>query len=210
MSLPQIVLGTHNAKKRAELEALLGPYGFDVKSLADFPGAIEVVENGTTFAENAAKKATEQALHLDRFVIGEDSGLCVDALGGAPGVYSARFAGAHATDEQNNQHLLAQLAAVTGNKRGAHYVCHLALANPQGQILVCCEALCRGLLRSEPSGSNGFGYDPLFELPEYRKTFGELGSAVKSVLSHRARAMRRFLPQLRRVMTSHATLPGTA
>jgi XTP/dITP diphosphohydrolase len=210
MSLPQIVLGTHNEKKRGELAALLCPYGFCVKSLADFADAIEVVEDGATFAENAAKKASEQALHLGRWVIGEDSGLCVDALDGAPGVYSARFAGASATDEQNNQYLLAQLVGVSGQARAAHYVCHVALANPQGEVLVCCEAQCQGVLRTEPAGSHGFGYDPLFELPEYHKTFGELGPAAKSVLSHRARAMRRFVPQLLRVVTPDPTCKTTA
>jgi XTP/dITP diphosphohydrolase len=116
-------------------------------------------------------------------------------------VYSARFAGTNATDEENNAHLLKQLAGVKGKSRSAYYVCHIALSNPQGQVVIRCEATCHGLLRTEPVGSHGFGYDPLFELPEYRRTFGELGSAVKSILSHRARAMRRFLPQLRRLKT---------
>ena len=150
MSMPQIVLGTHNAKKRAELEALLCPYGYDVKSLDDFADALEVVEDGTTFAENAVKKATEQALHLGQWVIGEDSGLCVDALEGAPGVHSARFAGENATDEQNNQHLLTQLAGVTGKSRGAHYVCHMALSNPQGQVVVSCQAQWPEHVQTEP------------------------------------------------------------
>jgi XTP/dITP diphosphohydrolase len=209
MSPLEIVLGTHNAKKREELETLLRPDGIDVKSLADFDQPMDVVEDGATFAENAAKKATSQSLHLKRFVIGEDSGLCVDALHGAPGIYSARYAGEHATDEQNNTHLLHQLAGVVGRARSAYYVCHMALSNPQGQIVIRCEATCRGVLRTEPAGTHGFGYDPLFELLEYRKTFGELGPAVKSILSHRARAMRRFRPQLRRLMMSRAVAPTT-
>ncbi len=191
-----LVLGTKNVKKGRELQELLAPFQIGLQTLADYPDAIDVVEDGDSFAANAALKATQQARHLARWVIGEDSGICVDALDGAPGIYSARYSGPQATDEKNNQHLLTQLQNVPRKQRTAYYVCHITLSDPQGSIHVDCEACCRGRIRFQPAGSAGFGYDPLFEIVEYHRTFGELGGAVKSVLSHRARAMRLFLPQV--------------
>lgn len=202
MELTQIVLGTHNAKKRAELESLLGPHGFTIRTLDEFSDAIDVVEDGDTFAENAAKKACQQAIHLNAWVLGEDSGICVDALGGAPGIYSARFAGENATDEDNNRLVLEKLSKVPREKRTAFYVCHMTLSDPQGNVCIDSEATCQGILRTEAAGSGGFGYDPLFEIPEYHQTYGELGPSVKSVLSHRARASRRFVPQLLKLRAS--------
>lgn len=192
----KIVLGTHNEKKRAELAALLSPFHIDVVSLGDLEDTIDVVEDGDSFAANAAKKASQQATHLGMWTVGEDSGLCVDALDGAPGIYSARYAGPNATDEQNNQKLLDALADVPDDKRGAHYVCHLCLADPKGVAVFDCGGICRGRIRRQPAGSGGFGYDPLFEILELHRTFGQMGGAAKSVLSHRARAMRRFVPKL--------------
>jgi XTP/dITP diphosphohydrolase len=197
MARPQaLVLGTYNRKKRAELAALLAPLGIELRSLADYPNAMVVPENGVTFAENAQQKACQQAEHLNEWVIGEDSGLCVDALGGAPGVYSARYAGADATDDKNNQKLVDQLRDVPLERRAAHYVCHMALSDPTGAMRISVEDICRGRIAFEPRGSAGFGYDPLFEVVEYHRTFGELGEAVKAALSHRARATRRFLAKL--------------
>ncbi len=196
-----LVLGTHNRKKGMELRELLEPFGFELRTLADIPGGIDVDEIGDSFAANAQRKATQQALHLNSWVLGEDSGLVVDALDGRPGIYSARFAGPHATDEQNNQHLLQQLEGLPREKRTAHYVCHMSLSDPKGQVRIDCEQQCRGFILSSPRGSGGFGYDPLFELPEYHRTFGELGSAVKSMLSHRSRAMRQFVPQLLQIVS---------
>lgn len=197
-----LVLGTHNRKKGIELRELLEPYGFDLKTLADFPNTIDVVEDGDSFTANAHLKATQQALHLDQWVLGEDSGLCVDALGGRPGIFSARFAGEDATDEENNQHLLDQLKGKPPAKRSAHYVCHMSLANPDGIVKIDCEATCRGRILKAPRGNGGFGYDPLFELREYHKTFGEMGSTVKAVLSHRSRATRQFVPQLLQLVSN--------
>ena len=196
VELNEIVLGTHNVKKRAELAALLAPIGVQLRTLADFDSPLKVVEDGDTFQANATKKAVQQAQHLDHFVLGEDSGLVVDALAGAPGIYSARFAGEHASDEDNNQHLLSQLADLPIDRRTAHYVCHMTLANPSGSVLIDCEATCRGRIRTHPGGTNGFGYDPLFEVIEYHQTFGELGPTIKSVISHRAKAMRQFVVEL--------------
>jgi XTP/dITP diphosphohydrolase len=195
-----LVLGTRNAKKAGELQVLLAPYDVELKTLADFPEAIEVVEDGTSFADNAQLKAQKQALHLQRWVIGEDSGLCVDALDGAPGIYSARYSGPNATDAANNEYLLEQLQDIPLPQRTAHYVCHITLSDPDGQIHADCEATCQGRVRFQPAGRAGFGYDPLFEIVEYHRTFGELGDAVKSLLSHRARAMRRFVPQVARLL----------
>lgn len=197
---PLLVLGTGNRKKAQELVELLEPLGLELKTLADFPQAIEVVEDGDSFAANAAKKATEQARHLGAWVLGEDSGLVVDALGGAPGIYSARFSGPGATDERNNRHLLAQLGDTPLERRTAHYVCHIALSDPRGAIRAQSEGRCHGRIRFEPVGSAGFGYDPLFEIVEYHRTFAELGGIVKAAISHRARAIQRLLPQVQRLL----------
>ncbi len=192
----QIVLGTHNRKKGIELAEVFAPADVAVRTLAELPEAIEVVEDGETFAENALLKATVQAKHLDCWVLGEDSGLAVDALDGAPGIYSSRFSGPGATDATNNRLLLDQLADVPLERRTAGYVCHMTLSDPSGTVRAESEARCRGRIVFEPRGSGGFGYDPLFEVVEYHRTFGELSPWVKAVLSHRARAARRLLPQL--------------
>ena len=194
--MPLLVLGTSNRKKAIELRELLGPLGFELKTLADLPNAISVEETGETFAANAALKAIEQAQHLGEWVLGEDSGLAVDALGGAPGVYSARYSGPDATDEANNQKLLRELVGVPLEKRAAHYVCHATLSDPNGNIRAECEGHCHGRILLTLSGTEGFGYDPLFEIPEYHRTFGQLGLAVKGILSHRSRALRQLIPQL--------------
>lgn len=191
-----LVLGTHNEGKRRELEILLEPHGFELKTLKDIPNSIEVEETGTTFAENACLKATEQARHLKQWVLGEDSGLSVDALDGAPGVYSARFAGEHGKDEDNNNLLLEKLDGLAPEKRWAHFSCYIALSDPTGKVHIEARGQCRGRILTERKGTAGFGYDPLFELAEFHQTFGELGDAIKSVLSHRARAMRQFVRRL--------------
>ena len=191
-----LVLGTLNRKKGAELAHLLAPLALQCKCLADFATSLEIEEAGDSFAENAALKATRQAAHLNCWVLGDDSGLVVDALDGAPGIYSARFAGPGATDELNRRRLLAEMQNVTLEPRTAHFVCHLALADPSGVVRAEAVGRCHGRIRFEPSGSGGFGYDPLFEIVEYHRTFGELGSAVKSCLSHRARAMRALVPRI--------------
>jgi XTP/dITP diphosphohydrolase len=191
-----LVLGTNNRKKAQELIDLLAPWGFECRTLADFPNALVVDETGQTFAENAQLKACQQAKHLHRWVLGEDSGLSVDALDGAPGVYSARFSGPGATDESNNQLLVEKLGSLPLEKRSAHYVSHVVLADPGGNVRGESAGMCHGRIRVEPAGSGGFGYDPYFEIVEYHRTFAELGNVVKSVLSHRARAVRALLPQM--------------
>jgi XTP/dITP diphosphohydrolase len=191
-----LVLGSRNRKKLGELAELLGPHCLVLKTLADFPDAMEIEESGQTFAENARLKATVQARHLKQWVLGEDSGLSVDALGGAPGVRSARFSDPGATDERNNSLLLEKLCGVPLEKRGAHYTCYAALSDPAGNVRAESEGVCRGRILFERAGSGGFGYDPLFEIIECHRTFGELSPAVKSVLSHRSRTIRQLVPQI--------------
>ena len=191
-----LVLGTHNRKKRLELAQLLEPYPVELKTLEDFTDAIEVEETGDTFAANAILKASEQAIQLKQWVLGEDSGLSVAALDGAPGVYSARFSGANATDTSNNELLIEKLHGKPVAERNAWYTCNMALSDPSGSVAFQTEAYCHGRILSEPRGTAGFGYDPLFEIPEYHQTFAEMGNTVKSILSHRARAHRLFMRKL--------------
>jgi len=190
------VIGTNNLKKGFELQELLIDFGITIRTLADFPQKLDVVEDGTTFAENAQKKASEQAVFLKEWVIAEDSGLCVDALGGAPGIYSARFSDPDATDEKNNMLLLEKLQNVPLDKRTAFYTCATAVADPTGKIRATTEAYCRGRILREYQGTGGFGYDPLFEVIEYHQTFEQLHPSVKQAISHRARAIRMLIPQL--------------
>ncbi len=204
--MPSLVLGTHNRKKRLELVELLLPLGIELKTLAELPDAIEVEETGETFAANAALKACQQARHLNRWVLGEDSGLVVDALGGAPGVYSARFSGPGATDEANNRLLLERLAKTPLERRTAHYECHAVLSDPTGAVRAEGSGACNGRIRLVPSGNGGFGYDPLFEVIEYHRTFGDLGPVVKACLSHRARAIRQLIPAMARLVESGGDL----
>ena len=194
--MPEIILASRNRKKTREVSEILAPHGFTVIPVTECGDVPEVEEDGLTFAENAAKKAVQTALFLRRWVIGEDSGLIVDALGGAPGIYSARYSGPGATDEKNNEKLLQELQGVPPEKRGAGYLCSVALADPEGRVQIACEGTCRGRILTESEGIGGFGYDPYFLIPEYHQTFGRLSSVVKHRISHRARAFSRFLPLL--------------
>ncbi len=196
ISTPLIVLGTTNCKKGAELAALLAPAGIALRTLADFPDAASVVEDGDSFAANAALKALGQARRLGQWVLGEDSGLMVDDLDGAPGVVSARYAGENATDAANNRRLLDELGDTPPEKRTARFVCHMTLCDPSGEIRAESEESCRGRIALEPRGTHGFGYDPLFEIVEYHRTLAELGPRAKAAISHRARAARRLIPRL--------------
>jgi XTP/dITP diphosphohydrolase len=197
-----LVLGTTNHGKVRELVDLLSPFRIACRSLAEFPAAIDVEETGDTFAANAALKATAQAAALGAWVLAEDSGLVVPALGGAPGVHSARFsgpsdgAGREVVDARNSALLLERLASVRGQSRAAHYACHAALADPAGRVVATASGTCGGLIAAAPAGSGGFGYDPLFIVPEYHRTFGELAPKVKKLISHRGRALRALLPAI--------------
>jgi XTP/dITP diphosphohydrolase len=207
-----LVLGSRNRKKLVELAQLIAPPWEDnprlgrltLRSLADFDDPIEVTEDADTFAGNARKKASETARALGQWVVADDSGLTVDAIGGAPGVYSARYAGAHGDDAANNEKVLGALAAVADENRGAAFVCALALADPSGAVRIEAAGRCRGRITREARGAHGFGYDPLFLIPEYHRTFGELSALVKAQLSHRSRAFAALRPQLDRLVASGA------
>jgi XTP/dITP diphosphohydrolase len=211
-----LVLGTRNRKKGQEMIELLRPEWepnprldrLAMKTLDELPDAPEVVEDADTFAGNARKKAVETARALGHWVLADDSGLSVDALGGAPGVLSARYAGAHGDDAANNQKVLATLASVPDLDRGAAFICALALSDPKGAIRLESSGSCRGRITHALRGRNGFGYDPLFLIPEYHQTFGELSVLVKHQLSHRSRAFARLRPMLDRLIVSGA-LDGT-
>jgi XTP/dITP diphosphohydrolase len=201
-----LVLGSRNQKKCREMADLIAPAWdpnprlrrLDIRTLDDFPPIPEVVEDADAFAGNARKKASEMARALGTWVVADDSGLTVDALDGAPGVFSARYAGEPCDDQANNRKLLAAVADVPDERRGAAFRCALALADPTGEIRLEAQGACRGRLTREPRGPRGFGYDPLFLIPEYHKTFAELSALVKHQLSHRARAF----AQLRRLLIS--------
>jgi len=191
-----VVLGTHNRKKARELAELFAPLGVALKTLADVRDPLNVEESGETFADNAALKACQQARHLRQWVLAEDSGLVVDALDGRPGIWSARYSGPAATDNTNIDKLLREMDSIPVQRRGAHYFCHMTLADPQGNRRADVDGSCHGRVACERRGSGGFGYDPVFEILEYHMTFGELGDAVKEILSHRGRAARQMLSHM--------------
>ncbi len=190
----RLVLGSRNKKKLREMIELLGDLGLDLADLSAYPEAPEVDETADTFVGNATLKATQLAPVLGTWVIGEDSGLCVPALGGAPGVYSARYAGTHGDDAANNAKLLSTMAHLRGDERAAYYVSTAVLADPTGKVIAAVEGRCHGVMTESPQGTGGFGYDPLFLVPDHGKTFGELPAEVKQTMSHRANAFRQLRP----------------
>jgi XTP/dITP diphosphohydrolase len=199
--MPRLVIGSRNKKKLLELQDLLGDLGLQLVDLSGWPDLADVEETGETFEENARLKATAYAKGVGEWVLAEDSGLVVPALKGRPGVYSARYAGTHGDDSANNRKLLAELAPLPDDRRAAYYVCVAALAAPNGEVRAVAEGRCHGVIVKEPRGTGGFGYDPLFEIPEYHQTFGELSLRVKQALSHRARAVIQLRPELRKIAT---------
>ncbi len=191
----KILLASSNLKKLRELEAQLAHLEVGVVTPADVGGIPDVVEDGSTFRANAAKKATAAARHAGLWSLGDDSGLEVDALGGAPGVRSARFAGVHGDDAANNSLLLERMRDVADGLRGARFVCALALARPDGSIALDVEGVSRGRILRGPRGTHDFGYDPLFlfDEPGFAETgrgFAELELHEKARVSHRGRALR--------------------
>jgi XTP/dITP diphosphohydrolase len=196
----RLVLGSRNKKKLGELIELLGDLPIELTDLSPYPAAPEVEETGTTFLANATLKATQLAPALNSWVLGEDSGLCVPALNGEPGVYSARYAGVHGDDAANNTKLLAAMDHLTGDDRRAYYVSTIALANSAGEVVATAAGQCWGIIGRERRGAGGFGYDPLFTIPEYHATFGELSAPVKHALSHRGRAVTQLRPLLRKAL----------
>jgi XTP/dITP diphosphohydrolase len=197
--VPRLVLGTRNRKKREEILEILGDLGLELADLSDRPDVPDVEETGATFAENARLKAVGYATAFGAWVLAEDSGLVVPGLGGRPGVYSARYAGKHGDDAANNARLLAELAPLPDDRRAAYYVCAAAVSDPSGKVVAESEGRCHGVIIAEARGTGGFGYDPLFMVPEFHRTFGELSPRVKHALSHRARALAQLRPALRRL-----------
>ncbi len=193
-----LVAATSNAGKLRELRALLNGLDLDLRSLADFAGAPAVEESGDSFLANARLKAHAIAAHTELPALADDSGLEVDALGGAPGLRSARFAsdaGAGVGDAANVALLLARLRAVPQARRTARFRCAVVIARPDGAELVA-DGGCAGLIAASPRGSGGFGYDPVFLYPPLGRTFAELASAEKDRVSHRAAAIAALRPQL--------------
>jgi len=182
-----LLVSTRNAHKVGEIRAILGP-DFLVSDLSAIPGMPEVEETGDSFEENAALKAVAASLHFDGWVIADDSGLEVDALGGDPGVRSARYAGEKSGDAANNELLLKNLLPFRGKERSARFRCVIVLAR-NGRKLAAFAGFVEGTIINSPRGGGGFGYDPLFVPEGFCETFAQLGSAVKNTLSHRARAL---------------------
>ena len=187
-----LLLATRNAHKTREIQRILGP-AFAVCDLLAYPEIPETVESGNTFEENAILKAITTSARLPMLTIADDSGLEVDALDGAPGIYSARYAGQNATDQQNIDKLLSELARTStiGGRVPARFRCVLALAR-EGQVLGTFEGVVEGTIVDLPRGQGGFGYDPVFLPTGFNRTFGELGPAEKDRLSHRARALEKL------------------
>lgn len=192
-----IVVATRNKGKVAEIAAALAALPVEILSLDSFPAVPEAEENGDTFAANAILKATHYALHTGMPCLADDSGLEVDALNGAPGVYSARYAGPGAGDAACNAKLLAELADVCDGGRTARFRCVLAYVDPDGTLLTA-EGTCEGTILREPRGTGGFGYDPLFLLPGAEKTLAEMTVADKNAVSHRGQALRNMATTLAR------------
>jgi len=194
----KLLIGSNNVKKRAEIEKILHDCDFEVVTPQELAIAEEPEETGATFLENAEIKARFYALESGCLTLADDSGLSVDALGGAPGVRSARYAGEDATDEENCSKLLAALTAVADADRTARFQCAVVVADPDG-VLATAHGHCEGLIMKERAGESGFGYDPLFLYPPEGITFAQLEPAIKNRVSHRGRALekiRGFLEKL--------------
>ena len=198
----RLILATRNVGKVVELRTILGDAGLGVELVgADaYPEIPDVVETGVTFAENALLKAHALAQATGFPAVADDSGLCVDVLGGAPGIFSARWAGRHGDDKANLDLLLAQLGDIAPPHRAAHFACAAALALPDGTERVVMGRL-RGTLRFEPVGTNGFGYDPILQPDGYEVTCAELSPEAKNAISHRGEAFRGLVPLVRELVT---------
>jgi XTP/dITP diphosphohydrolase len=205
--MPKIlVIATFNAHKLLEIGAILPSLPFSLAPLSSFPGAVAAVEDGLTLEENAMKKALEAARFTGLPALADDTGLEVDALGGAPGVRSARYAGERASYDENNARLLAELSGVPQARRGARFACVTALAGPGGPLAVSRGTL-EGRIALSARGGRGFGYDPLFEVGTGARTLAEFSAEEKNALSHRAAALKGLLPDLLRLAHPGAARP---
>ena len=191
--MSELWIASGNVKKQRELERLLSPLGYAIRTLDELPAPVEIVEDRETFAGNAAAKAVPLARAVNGLAIGDDSGLCVDALGGRPGVRSARYGGPDASDPDRISKLLAELDGVPS--RSARFTCAICLAGPGGPIATF-EEHCRGRIVASPRGESGFGYDPVFAAAGLEGTFAELSPDEKDAISHRGKALRRLIDYL--------------
>jgi XTP/dITP diphosphohydrolase len=200
----EIVIASTNPHKIREFKAMLkSNLQYDIRSLLDFPQYVQPPETETTFEGNAKLKAAHAAAALNRWVIADDSGLVVPAIGGAPGVYSARFAGDNASDLDNRRKLLHLMEHLLEEDRNAYFECCIALASPSG-VKKCVHGICEGTLLTQEKGRGGFGYDPLFIKHGYSKTFAELEESIKNRISHRRKALDKLLPFLESLFASHS------
>ena len=195
---PKLLIATNNPGKLSEYRILLKGVPFELVSLSDTGIKTSVAEVGATFEENARVKALTLAKESQLLTLADDSGLEVDALGGEPGVMSARYAGENATDAERIRYLLAKLTAVPEEKRTAHYRCVIAIARPDGRTEIC-TGECSGFIALEPHGENGFGYDPIFFFPELGTTVAELPVDIKNRVSHRGQAAKKARRLLYRI-----------
>ena len=200
--LQEVVIATRNPGKLREIQAILSPFSLKILSLMDFPGIPEILEDGATFAENAGKKAMTIARLTGRLSIADDSGLAVLSLQGRPGVFSSRYAGENATDQQRCQKLLDEMAEIPQGHRGATFLCVIAVALPDGKMQAV-QGECRGSIVFAPRGNHGFGYDPIFFIPQFAKTMAELEPEVKNRISHRARALEQLKLILPKFLSSY-------
>lgn len=191
----QLLVATGNAGKLAEFRNLLGGDGFEIVGLDSFANITEVEENGTTFAENSRLKAISYASQTGMIAIADDSGLEIEALGGRPGVHSARYLG-DVTFDLRMESILSDLAA-KGVERNARFVCCISIADPSGKIVAQEDGICEGVIAYEKRGNNGFGYDPIFIPNGFENTFGELNDAIKNKISHRSVAISKIIPKIR-------------
>lgn len=194
---PMITIATFNSGKASEYRTMLKDVNARIRTLDEFSSISEVPETAPSFAGNAALKACGYAVATGTSTLADDSGLEVAALGGRPGVLSARYGGDELSFAEKMQLILAELASAHSTDRRARFVCEIAIADPTGEILFSARGLCNGTIAAEPRGTGGFGYDPIFIPDGYNATFGELAEAVKHQISHRARAFAQIIPFLR-------------
>ena len=195
----KLLVATSNQGKLRELKQLLAPLDLDVMGLDQLDNPPVVTEDGATFSDNARKKALTLARFSGCLTLADDSGLCVDPLDGAPGVFSARYAGEQGDDKANNIRLVKELRGTPLNQRKAHFHCCIALAWPDGRCNTV-DGQVDGLIIDQERGTHGFGYDPLFLVPEYGKTMAELPADIKNRISHRGRALKKILPLLKEII----------
>lgn len=196
--MKKIILATFNPHKTEELKAMLPPLNLIYKSLLDYPGAVTPEETGKTLRENALIKAKAAAKFTNEWAMADDTGLEVMCLDGAPGIFSARYAGEQGNAEENNKLLLANMADIPKGKRGARFVCVIALASPEGETYIE-EGILNGSIITEPRGLGGFGYDCLFEPEGEDLTLAQLGKDGKNAMSHRYCALQKIIPVLRKI-----------